>query len=510
MSTRKASQSYLMALDAGTGAGRCFLVSTDGKHTVEAYQEWAYDFPAEAQPGGSQFDAEKFWGIFSRLIREALHKGKFSPQQIRGISSTSQREGIVLLDKAGRELYAGPNVDMRRPSDAAEFTKQNAELLHSISGHWPFPMFAPYRLLWFKEHHPEIFEQVDKMLLLNDWILYRLCGHFGSEPTNGNETLLLDLRTRNWSTEVIEKLGFPKGIFPPILEPGTVLGEVTQKVAEETGLAIRTPVVIGGADTQCAMLGMGAVQPGDTGIALGTYGPQQMVLDRPVISDPEYAWSGCHILPDRWVLESSIMEAGQAFRWVRDSFYASESGETYSQMEADAAASKPGAGGIQSFIGPRLPNYLELKFAGPGGFRMQLPPAPGTNTRGDFARATLESVAFAIRANTERLKRVSGQDLAGLHTCGGLTKSKTLLQVTATLFESPVKVLQAKEGTALGAAICAGVGSGEFADFAQGIQSLSSSNSVDPNPQDIEFYKEAYQQWLRQAPAMYGLDGAME
>jgi sugar (pentulose or hexulose) kinase len=501
------SRRYLMALDAGTGAGRCFLVSLDGQHAIDAYEEWSYDFPPEAQPGGAQFDASVFWDLFTRLIRQALAKGDLAPDQIAAVSSTSQREGIVLLDANGRELYAGPNIDLRRPTDADTFTRTYGELLHGISGHWPFPMFAPYRLLWFKEHRPDLYERVDKMLLLNDWLLYRLSGEHGTEPSNGNETLLFDLKKRQWAWDVIDELGFPRHFFPPVLESGRQLGAVSEAAAGQTGLLPGTPVVMGGGDTQAALLGTGAITPGDVGVVLGTYGPQQLVLDRPVIAEPEYAWSGCHVVPDRWVLESTSMETGQAFRWVRDIFYAAGGQNVYAEMSADAAASPPGARGVLAYTGPRLPNYRNLQFVGPGGFKTQLPPAPASASRGDFARATLESVACAVYANARRLERITGQAVANLRVSGGLSQSETLVSIMASLSEVPVYVPVLKEGSALGAAICAGVGSGQYASFAEGVETLVSWEAqVEPESGLTAFYREHFERWMQHYPAMYGED----
>lgn len=504
------TNTYLMALDAGTGAGRCFLVSADGGQSFSTYQEWVYEYPPEAQPGGAEFDPAAFWDIFADLIRRALHENDIAPEQIAGISSTSQREGVVFLDREGRELYAGPNIDMRAPPDHEAFTEKYAERLHSISGHWPFPMFAPYRLLWFKAHKPEVYERIDTMLLLNDWILYRLCGERGVEPSNGLETLLLDIHTRDWACDLIDELGFPD-IFPPVLASGSQLGQVTPEAAEATGLRPGTPVYMGGADSQCALLGMGAHQEGDIGVTLGTYGPVQMVLGRPLIVEPSFAWSGCHVVPGMWVLESTTFEAGQAFRWVRDIFYAAERGQyggqaVYSLMERDATASPPGARGIKAFIGPRLPDYRYLDFSGPGGFVTRLPPAPSTANRGDFARATLEAVACAVRANVDRLCRLSGvEKIDMMRASGGLSQSRTLMQIIADMLSVPVRVPAFKEGSALGAAICAGVGSGQFAGFPEGIEALVQWDEVfEPIAEPSAFYQRHYRDWLARVPEMYG------
>lgn len=499
------AKDYLMVLDAGTGAGRCFLISTDGSETFDEYQEWAYEYPAQAQPGGAEFSAAHFWGIFSDLIRKTIHKAGIRPKQIKGISSTSQREGIVFLDADGKELYAGPNVDLRAPDDADAFTRQFGEKIHAISGHWPFPMFAPYRLFWFKQHQPQVFERIDSMLLLNDWILYRLCGQKASEPSNGNETALFNLFTNDWAWDLIDEMGLPKHIFPQIIPSGGLLGTIHQKTATETGLAVGTPVFMGGADTQCGLLGMGVIEPGNVGIALGTYGPIQMVVDKVVITEPALAWSGSHVVPDRWVLESTSMEAGQTFRWVRDTFYGNEDGDVYSLMEKEAAAAPIGANNIKAYLGPRLPNYSNLQFTGTGGFVTTLPPAPGTNTRADFARAALEGVGFGVRSNIDRLRKIAGRPIESLAACGGLSKSKTLIQTMANLLNVVVRVPTIKEGTAVGAAICAGVGSGIYSNAEEGTKALITwERECYPIPGEVQITSELYKAWWSRYPDMYG------
>lgn len=502
---------YVMAIDVGTGAGRCFVCSLDGTVIHQRYQEWTYRPVPEAQPGGLDFDPGMFWGILSGLVRRTLTECDLRPEDIVAVSSTSQREGIVLLDRQGRELYGGPNIDQRAPSDAAAFESRFGQRLHHHSGHWPFPMFAPYRLLWFREHRPDLLERSATMLLLNDWVLYRLSGEAASEPSNGDETLLFDLRTRTWVPGLLEELGLPGHLLPPVLPSGARLGSVTAAASAATGLSAGTPVIMGGGDTQCALLGMGAVHPGDVGAVLGTYGPVMLVVDRPVIDDPRLAWSGCHVVDGRYVLESTCMEAGQTFRWVRDLFFSGETGEDiYARMDAEAFAAPPGARGIQAYIGPRLPNYCELRFTGPGGFRTQLPPMPGTAARGDFARSALEAVAYGVHANVRRLERLAGTTMQALRVCGGLSRSRTLAGVLSALSGVPVHLSDSQEGSSLGAAICAGVGAGAFGSFADGVSALA---RLHPEPAAAEprafFYRQEYERWMAAVPVMYGAEALL-
>lgn len=496
---------YLMVLDFGTGAGRCILVSIDGKTSFENYQEWSYEYPEEAQPGGSEFNPVKFWGIFSTLIQKTIQKAGIKPNQIVGISSTSQREGVVFLDKKGEEIYAGPNLDMRAPGNLEEFQNKFAEKIHRKTGHWPFPMFLPYRLLWFIEHKPDLYKRIKTILLLNNWILYKLCGEKVTDPSNGVETVLIDLFTRDWDSELIREIGFDELLFPAVCESGTMIGKVTATASAQCGLSEGTPVIVGGADTQCAMLGTSAINPGDIGVVLGTFGPIQMILSKPIIAAPELSWSGCHVVPNTWVIESTTMETGQSFRWIRDLFYGDEKLETYQRMNIEARASNPGANGIRAYIGPRLPDYRKLEFNINGGFITQLPPTPGSAGRGDFARAVLESVAFGIRLNVERLKNISGTDVAEFYVSGGLSKSDLLMEIIANTINTEVKVPKNKEGSSIGAAICAGIGIGAFDCVKSGVsQMITWENSFFPLQNDVNLYNDLFEMWKKDYKKMYG------
>ena len=500
-----ADKKYLLSLDFGTGAGRCYLISTDGQSHFEEYQEWTYEYPAEAQPGGSEFDAQAFWQILAGLIRKALHKAGISGADVLGISSTSQREGMVFLDKDGGELYAGPNLDMRAPDDISAFQANFAEKIHASSGHWPFPMFLPYRLLWFQQHKPEIYEKVHSVVLLNNWMLYRLCGVAATEPSNGVETLLVNFESRQWNRQLIAEMGFNPDIFPPVYESGTQIGVVTSQAAAETGLAAGTPVVLGGSDSQCGLTGSGLVEDGGIGVVLGTYGPLQMIVPDPVLAEPELLWSGCHIVPGKWVIESTSMEAGQTFRWVRDVFYSGEQGDVYARMSQEAAQSSIGANQVLAYLGPRLPNYRNLEFVCPGGFSLRLPTTPGRNTRADFSRAALEAVSFGVKLNAERLQRAAQRRMTSLNASGGLSKSEVLLESLANLLQVTVNVPKQKEGSAVGAAICAGVGAGIFADMQAGVRSLVQTEKViQPDAAKAAQYQSLFESWMEHYVEMYG------
>ena len=274
---------FLMALDFGTGAGRCFLIEIGGQESYSAYSEWAFDAPLEAQPGGFSFDPDAFWHTLGQTAQAAMKRGGVQATQIAAVSSTSLREGFVLLDDSGKEIFAVPNRDARAWAESIEVDQRWGQTMNDVSGHWPNPIMAPSRFLWLQHHQPGILGRARTLLMINDWILYRLCGERACEPTNAAETCLYDIVEHRWAEDLIRECQIPVSIFPPVCRGGYLLGKVTSAAAQVTGLVPGTPVVVGGADTQCGVLGSGVIDPGEVVVVAGTSTPCQMTLDSPVI-----------------------------------------------------------------------------------------------------------------------------------------------------------------------------------------------------------------------------------
>jgi sugar (pentulose or hexulose) kinase len=500
------SNQYLMALDAGGGAGRCFLISTDGEHSVSAYREWSYTQPAGTGPMGSIFDPDAFWNTLTDAIQEALDKGGIKGEQIVGVSSTSQREGCVFCDADGKEIYAGPNRDYRAVLEGMQLASEHGEAIYRRTGHFPSPLFAVARLLWHKNNAPDVYEKIAHTLMINDWVLYRLCGEYASEPSNASETCLYDLGTGEWMFDLIEDLGLNREIFPNILNSGTQVGVVSEAVASETGLVAGTPVVMGGADTQCGLLGCGAVSEGDIAAISGTTTPVQMVTNEPVIDPDIRLWAGAHVIPGLFVLESNAGYSGGVYQWFRDSFCEVEgakaevSGEdVYDLMNAEAALAPPGAGGVMSFIGV---TFMDAKSMGVPKNVVYFGTTPLSDSSGSnknlLVRAILESLAYAVRGNADQVANLSGRKIEQLRVCGGLANADVYLDILANVMGTPLIVPRIAEGSGLGAAICAGVGSGVYADFSQGVEALAKlRKEVQPDERLCRQYKTSYKRWCK-------------
>ncbi len=503
MGTRK---QYLMALDFGTGAGRCVLAEVSGQETHTGYIEWAFDAPPDAQPGGFSFDPEHFWAVLGDASRQAMRRGGVRPEQVIAVSTTALREGFVLLDEAGKEIWAVPNRDARAYRESAEVSARLGQRMNDVSGHWPNPIMAPSRFLWLQRNQPHVLERTRTLLMINDWMVYCLCGEKACEPTNAAETCLFDIAELDWDAGLIEACGVPREIFPPIARNGTVLGSVTAQAAEETGLLEGTAVVVGGADTQCGVLGSGAVEPGQTVIVAGTSTPIQMVLPKPVIDTLGRTWSGPHVPKERWVLESNAGATGSVQRWFRDSFCQEEmaaaergEGDVYALMTAKAMTSPIGSGGVVCLTGFRVMNARGVGAPVMSGFVIGNERAimAETDSKRHFLRSMLESHAFAARGNIAQLQEIAGSGPTEVIICGGWSNSDIWAQMVADVMGTAVHRPRVAEATAVGTAVCGGVGVGVYQDIAQGVESLVRMRElVEPDLGRQAQYEAPYQAWL--------------
>ncbi len=486
---------YLIALDAGSGSGRSVVFDAQGNQLSVAAEDWAPRTPQD-EPLGAEFDAQEMWAVLCRTTRRAMAQASIRPSDVRGISVTSQRDGVVFLDVVGHELYCGANRDARGVLYAEEIAKQFGETIYRITGRWPLGLDTAARLWWFRQHRSEVYERVAHILMISDWLIYRLSGKLCSEPTNASSSMLFDVVQCTWSPELGECLGYSSQLYPPCYQPGETVGALTAKAAEALGLPTGIPIAAGAGDSQAACLGCAAWEDGDTTVIAGTTMPIQMVLSRPVFDELHRLHLGSYVMPGRWVLESNAGLAGTAYRWFCQTFVGIGMADYY-RLEKEIEQAQPGE--VLAVMGPQIANFRELAF--PPKSTFVFPFLGGTEPpprRGSFGRAILENIAYAVRGNIEQLVTISGQGLRSLNLCGGLTRSSQFAQIVANVCQHEVRIPRVREASSLGAAICAAVGAGLYPDLLSAtIAMVQWEPAVAPNPEEARTYRSLYRKWVK-------------
>jgi sugar (pentulose or hexulose) kinase/phosphoglycerate dehydrogenase-like enzyme/ribulose-5-phosphate 4-epimerase/fuculose-1-phosphate aldolase/putative sterol carrier protein len=491
---------YLMGLDVGGGGGRCLLANAATGEIASVFQPWS--LPREPEAGGFAFrlDTDLVWRTLGECAKAALAQARIEPSQVAGVAATSMRHSIVAIDKKGRVLLAAPNRDSRAVDQGMGLAMERGEEIYRITGHAPNPIFMAARLMWLKEIHPATYNEVHAAVSISDWIGYMLSGELASEPAQAAESLLFDLKSRQWASTLIKSLGLSEKILPPLKPAGSKLGKLTKEAAANLGLVQGIPVAVGGPDTQCGLLGSGVVASGQVGVVAGTTTPVQMAVEKLTIDPEMRIWTGLHVIPGLYVLESNAGQMGSTLEWVARLLH-SEAPNPVARLAAEAETSVPGAHGIHSTIGAAVFNASALEPPVDDLTFSSIIARMGDEARADVARAVLEGMAYAVRANLDQIVQISGEKPGEVCLGGGITRSAMWTATIANLLNCHVRVAASAEATALGAAICAGAAGGLFSDLAAGAKALARPAREDrPDPQLSSTYQALYADWqsLRQ------------
>ena len=493
---------YIMGLDAGGGGGRCLLVEVESGQMVTAFRSWAHR-PAPGTGGwGFDLDLERCWSLLAEAAREALARANAAPDQVLSVAATSMRHTAIVLDGDDRTILATPNRDGRAASEGMELAEQGTEF-HQRTGRWPHPIFGATRLRWLAANEPDGLKQAAAFLSLSDWIAYRLCGQIAAEPSQAGETMLFDLQTRNWAWDLVERLDLPRRLFPPIRQAGSRLGDLGEQAADDLGLRAGIPVAVGGADTQCGLVGVGAVAPGQMAAIAGTTTPVQLVVDQPLVDPSVRVWTGHHVVEGLWVLESNAGSTGEALEWFAGAFYP-DAARPLDVLAAEAAKSPPGAAGIISTVGADVMNARQVGLPIGNLTLTHMMAAHDPTRRRHLVRAIMEGMAYALKANAQQVLPVAGIEQPVLGLGGGMTRSPLWSEIVSDVLGVPVSVSPTPEASALGAAICAGMGAGVFDDLGEGYRMVvRDARQHTPDPQRVQTYRSLYAGWqqLREARA---------
>jgi len=454
---------YLLGIDIGTTGSKALLIDAAGAVEARSTTEYPIFMP---QPLWAEQDPADWWAASVTSIRRVLGESSVRPGEIAGVGLTGQMHGMVLLDAQGQILR--PCImwnDQRTADQCARITQQvGATDLLRLIGNPVLPGFTAPKIVWVREHEPQVYERIAHVLLPKDYVRYRLTGAFMSEVSDASGTALFDVRQRQWLDEMPEVLDCSRAWLPEVTESPVVSARVSAQAAQETGLLEGTPIVGGGGDQAAQAIGTGIITEGLVSVTLGTSGVV-FAASNTYRTEPEGRLHAfCHAVPGMWHLMGVMLSAGGSFRWYRDTLgdlertLASESGRDAYDLLTQAAASVPA--GCEGLL--FLP-YLS-------GERT---PYPNPNARGVFfglslrhhkshlTRAVMEGVTYGLRDSLE-LMRALGLAIEQVRVSGGGAHSPLWRQILADVFNTEIVTVNVTEGAAFGAALLAGVGAGVY------------------------------------------------
>jgi len=485
---------YVIGCDVGSQSTKALLVALDGTLVGEAAVGYGIDFP---QPVWAEQPVERWTDALTLAIQRVLAETGVAAAQVRALGLASQVEGVVAIDAAGRPLRPAIIWMDRRAEAQCQRVRASLgdEAVFAITGLNLDPSHVAPKLRWIVEHQPALAARTAYWLQPGSYLAYFLTGELAIDYSNASASLLLDIRTRDWSPAMCAAFGLDRAQLPPVRPATDRLGLLRPALAATLGLRPETLVVVGSGDEHAACLGAGVMRAGLIGDIAGTSEPVCAALPGPAFDPLRLIETHCHADPDLWLLENPGFVSGANYRWLRDNFAPDEmraaaggGPSAYAQLDALAAAVPPGADGLiflPTLMGATTPTWNEAARGNLFGFTL-------AHTRAHLARAVLEGSAYGVRDTTDQMQAM-GLPADELRVMGGGARSALWNQIKADVTGLPVTVPATTETTAVGAAVLALVGCGAYATVAEACpQVVRLAQHYDPRPAARAAYDAAY------------------
>lgn len=481
-----------IGVDLGTSAVKLLLMDENGNIHKIVSREYPLYFP---HPGWSEQKPEDWFAQSMEGIRELT--AECDKSQVRGISFGGQMHGLVVLDEADHVLRQAILWNDGRTEEETDYLNQviGKETLSKYTANIAFAGFTAPKILWMKNHEPELYEKIAKIMLPKDYLAYKLSGTFCTEYSDASGMLLLDVQNKCWSKEMLDICGIREEQLPKLYESYEVVGNLKPEIAEELGLGTDVKVIAGAGDNAAAAVGTGTVGDGQCNISLGTSGTifissktfgvdQYNALHSFAHADGNYHLMGC------------MLSAASCNKWWMD--------EILNTKDYEAEQSKIEHLGENSvfylpyLMGERSPHNDPKARALFIGMSMD-------TTRQDMTQAVLEGVAFGLRDSLEAARNL-GITVSRTKICGGGARSSLWKKIIANVMNVKVDETESEEGPALGGAMLAAVGCGEYPTVEAAVEKIVKVvRTVEPEPELVEKYERQYRRFREIYPAVKNL-----
>ena len=485
---------HVVGIDVSTTATKALLLDQSGVVVASGSAEYAYDVP---RPLWTEQDPGLWWGAAVEAIRQMMGGSGVGPGGIDAIGLTGQMHGSVLLDESGAVVRPAILWNDQRTAKQCDEIRHRVgrDRLISITGNDALTGFTAPKLLWVAENEPDNWARVATILLPKDYVRYRLTNDRVVDVADGSGTILFDLASRTWSSEVLESLDIAPRLCPPAMEGPEVTGALSAEAAEATGLVAGTPVVAGGGDQSANAVGVGAIDAGIVALSLGTSGVVFAASDTPNVDAEARVQAFCHAVPGRWHMMGVMLSAAGSLRWLRDALAPDRA---FSDLVAAASEVPPGSDGLlflPYLSGERTPHPDPLARGAFVGLTV------GHDLR-HMTRAVLEGVAFGLRDGLDLMVAAGVAKPASIRASGGGTRSELWLQILADVLEAGIETVATEEGAAFGAGLLALIGSGHFPDSGSAVASIVEARPAARPSDDVARYTQAHARYRELYPAL--------
>lgn len=494
MNREETRMEYLLGIDIGTSGTKTVLFDVDANTICSKTCEYPL---YQEHNGWAEQDPLDWWNATVEGIYYVISTSKIDSKQIKGIGLSGQMHGLVMLDSNGKPLRKSIIwCDQRTGKEVEDMNRLlTPQKIINITANPALTGFTAAKILWVKKNEPEIYKKCSHILLPKDYIRYMLTGEFATEVSDASGMQLMNVGKRDWSDEILDPLGIDRSLLGKMYESPDVTGEVHNKAALATGLAIGTIVVGGAGDNPAAAIGTGIVSEGNAFTTIGTSGVVYAISDKVAIDKKGRVHTLCASVPGKWTVMSCTQAAGLSLQWLRNNV-CSEEVDLASKLGIDpyeimTAMAREVPIGADKLI--YLPYLMGERSPHPD------PDCRGTffglsaiHQRAHLIRAVLEGISYS-QLECVDVFREMGVSIDNMMICGGGARSNVWRQMFADLYGCPVSTIKAEQGGALGVAILAGVGAGIYKDLEETCSRLIVKNQThSPVMENNKEYKKYY------------------
>ena len=478
-----------IGVDLGTSAVKLLLMNEDGRIENIASREYPLYFP---NPGWSEQNPQDWFDQSMEGIKELL--AGYPKEEVAGISFGGQMHGLVVLDEQDQVIRPAILWNDGRTGKETEYLNQviGKERLSEYTANIAFAGFTAPKILWMKEHEPENFGKIRKIMLPKDYLAYRLSGSFCTDVSDASGMLLMDVKNRRWSEEMLKICGITEEMLPKLYESYEVVGTLKAEIAKDLGLSENVKVIAGAGDNAAAAVGTGTVGDGRCNISLGTSGTI-FISSRNFGVDEHNALHSFAHADGNYHLMGCMLSAASCNKWWSEEILKTK--DFKAEQEGIRRLGENHVFYLPYLMGERSPHNNPDARAMFIGMSMD-------TTREEMTQAVLEGVAFGLRDSLE-VARSLGIQLERTKICGGGAKSPLWKKMIANIMNLKVDVIESEEGPALGAAMLAAVGCGAYPDVETVAEKVVKViDTIEPEADLVQKYEERYQEFRKIYPAV--------
>ncbi|UCC86993.1 MAG: xylulokinase [Anaerolineales bacterium] len=461
-------KNYILAHDLGTTGNKATLYDQEGSLVSSAFYAYQTEY---AQTSWAEQDPQDWWHAVCASTRQLLGQTRVRSDQVACIVFSGQMMGCVPLDRQARPLrQAIIWADQRSVAQERWVAERvSPPEVYRITGHRLSASYSLGKILWLRDHQPDIYRAAYKFVHAKDAMVARLTGAFVTDPSDASGMNLYDLEGGGWSERIIQAVGLDPAQLPQVRASTDVVGEVQSEVADEVGVAAGTPVVIGGGDGACAAAGAGVVSEGAAYNYIGASSWIALATEKPIYDPDQKTFTFGHVVPHMFMPTGTMQAAGASYQWTRDRLCPVEIQaaeglgiSSYELMNLEAGNSPVGANGLiflPYLLGERSPRWNPRARGAFLGLTIR-------HTRADMIRAVLEGISLNLRVILDAFQ-AQGAGIEAMRLIGGGASGRFWNQILADVYGMPVHRLAIlEEATSMGAALTGGVGVGLYPDFA--------------------------------------------